>query len=109
MRQFIVRILKRCPILYRCVSKVYWALNFRHLQERIIGTKARENYWAGRSIGAGYWANRDVPMVRLLAERIAALAPVRSILEIGCASGPNLYHLAKKFPEAQLKAIFHSE
>lgn len=38
-------------------------------------------------------------------ERIAKLAPVSSILEVGSSSGPNLYHLAKMFPNAHIRGV----
>ncbi len=105
MRQRIARILKRWPALYAFVSLAYFTLQFNRLQELLIGTRAREKYWAARSFGEGYWTNRDHPSKHFLAEKVAAHSPFRSILEVGCASGPNLYSLAKKFPQAQITGI----
>jgi tRNA G46 methylase TrmB len=47
-----------------------------------------------------YWKSRDHPHRAFLVERICKFSPMHSILEIGCASGPNLYNIARKFPEA---------
>jgi len=105
IKQHIVNILKRWPASYHLVSNIYWTLNFHHLLELIIGTKARERQWAGRPIAEGYWNNRDSASTHFLVEKIAALSPVHSIFEVGCASGPNLYTLAKGFPEAQITGI----
>ncbi|GAI36009.1 unnamed protein product, partial [marine sediment metagenome] len=93
------------PAFYRCISKIYWTFNFHHLTELFIGTKARERQWAARPIAEGYWDNRDHPSKHFFAERIAAFSPIHSILEVGCASGPNLYLLAKRFPQAQIVGI----
>jgi 23S rRNA U2552 (ribose-2'-O)-methylase RlmE/FtsJ len=52
-----------------------------------------------------YWKSRSHPHRIFLAERIAKFSPIRNILEIGCASGPNLYNIAKKFPKAEVRGI----
>jgi ubiquinone/menaquinone biosynthesis C-methylase UbiE len=52
-----------------------------------------------------YWKSRDHPHRTFLAEKIGKFSPIRSILEIGCASGPNLYNIARKFPDADLRGI----
>lgn len=65
----------------------------------------REREWAARSIAESYWNNRDHPSKHFLVERIATFSPFFNILEVGCASGPNLYPLAKKFPQAQIVGI----
>lgn len=105
MKQRLAHFIKRWPTLYRYVSKVYWTLQFQHLMELLIGAKARERWWATRSIAEAYWNNRDLPNKHFLVERIAAFQPIHSILEVGCASGPNLYPLAKKFPQAEIVGI----
>lgn len=50
------------------------------------------------------WRSRDHPHRSFLVERICKFSP-NSVLEIGCACGPNLYHIAKKFPEAEVRGI----
>ena len=105
MKQYIAGVLKRWPFLYRLASRAFYTLDYHRLQEMVIGTRAREKQWAGRAIGGGYWANRDLPVMHLLADRIASYAPVGSILEIGCASGPNLYQVAMRFPDAEIRGI----
>ena len=105
MQQRVVQTIKHWPALYHCVSKIYWTFQGYHLAELLLGTKARERQWMSRSIAEGYWNNRDSASKHFLAERIAAFSPVHSILEVGCASGPNLYVLAKKFPQAQIVGI----
>lgn len=105
LKQRVAQTIARWPALYNFASKTYFALQSDHLLEIFIGTRAREKRWASRSIAEGYWNNRDHPSKHFLAERIAAFAPVHSILEVGCASGPGLYLLAKKFPQANIVGI----
>ena len=45
------------------------------------------------------------PHRSLLLERISSHAPFSRLLEIGCGCGPNLYLLAKQYPEAELIGI----
>jgi ubiquinone/menaquinone biosynthesis C-methylase UbiE len=66
--------------------------------------------WANRHVYdekwiESYWKSRNHPHRIFLAERIGRFSPIRSILEIGCASGPNLYNIAKKFPTAEVRGI----
>lgn len=105
MRERIVLRLKEYPSLYRLAGKVYYALAPYHLLELFIGTKAQEGRWVKKPIGEDYWDSRNHPAKQYLANWIASLSPHSRILEIGCASGPNLYTLAKKLPEAELIGI----
>ncbi len=95
----LVSFIRKWPIAYSFIAKVYYLLGSS------IGTRVRERWWANRSIAEGYWNNRNHPSKHFLVERIAAFSPVNSILEVGCASGPNLYLLAKRFPKAQITGI----
>ena len=52
----------------------------------------------------GYWRSRNHPHRSFLVERISKFFP-NSVLEIGCTCGPNLYHIAKKFPDTEVKGI----
>jgi len=66
--------------------------------------------WATRHIYdkswvESYWRSRTHPHRTFLVERICKFSPIHSILEIGCASGPNLYRIAEKFPNAEVKGI----
>jgi len=53
----------------------------------------------------GYWRTRYHPHRTFLVDRIGKFSPIHSVLEIGSACGPNLYQIAKKFPDAQVKGI----
>jgi SAM-dependent methyltransferase len=99
------QLLARWPWLYRLGAKVYFGLKPERMRERVKGTRAREEFWAKRKIGAGYWENADHPSKHFLTEHIAAYAPFEAILEVGCASGPNLQLLARRFPEVEIAGI----
>lgn len=90
---------RRWPNVYYFGSRVYSLLGSP------IGMRVREKWWANRSIAKGYWNNRNIPSKHFLVEKIAAFSPVDSILEVGCSSGPNLYLLAQRFPDAQITGI----
>jgi ubiquinone/menaquinone biosynthesis C-methylase UbiE len=59
----------------------------------------REQSWI-----ENYWKSRDHPHRHFLIETISKYSP-ESILEIGCASGPNLYLAAKRLPKAEIRGI----
>jgi len=96
------RFLRKYPIILRPVRSIFHAL--RYLAELLLGTKLREREWAVREIAKEYWSSRDYPHREYLIERLAALSP-SSILEVGAASGPNLYLLAKLLPGVKLTGI----
>lgn len=110
------------PLLYRLVAQVYSTLQPVHLLELLIGTKAQERRWAKRHLHQGsdwnnvqrldeddewvmsYWHSRNRSHRAFLLEKIAAFSPT-SILEIGCNCGPNLYLIAKRLPNAEIRGI----
>lgn len=51
-----------------------------------------------------YWKSRNHPHRFFSVERICKFSP-NSVLEIGCACGPNLYHIAKKLPDAEVRGL----
>ena len=82
----------------------------------IIGTKTDELYWRFRHLFDSSWAKSYISDASIndahrvfLVDKITDYAPFESILEFGCASGPNLYLLSKKFPEAKIYGIDISE
>jgi len=82
----------------------------RHKQKKKMRRIIKDEEWARRHLHdegwvESYWKTRDHPHRAFLVERISKFSPIHSILEIGCASGPNLYQIAKKFPDADVKGI----
>jgi ubiquinone/menaquinone biosynthesis C-methylase UbiE len=82
----------------------------KRILDKIFGTSTNEFYWRFRHIITGdnwpqsYISQSSIshPHRQLLIEKITGYAPFKTVLEIGCASGPNLYLLSKRFPEAKL-------
>lgn len=125
MRERLKRLLKKSPRLYSFLAKVYsyGALKLRYLQERLLGTRLAEREWATRHLRRGnnwndtkhagdndewiksYWESRDHRHRQFLLEHITKISPLSSILEIGCNCGPNLYLLARKFPDVEIVGI----
>lgn len=83
----------------------------KRILDKTLGTKTDEIYWRFRHFLDRKWAenylieNANHPSKQLLIETITKYAPLRSVLEVGCASGPNLYALSKKFPDARFFGI----
>lgn len=80
--------------------------SIKRIADKILGTFADEIYWKMRS---GSWAEKYLgseslnhPHRKLLIDKIERHYPFSSLLEVGCASGPNLYLVAKKFPPVKL-------
>lgn len=90
--------------------------------ELVIGTKAREKEWASRHLRRGndwndmqhlgeddewvmsYWDSQNHSHRPLLLEKIASYSP-DSVLEIGCNCGPNLYLIARRFPDIEIRGV----
>jgi ubiquinone/menaquinone biosynthesis C-methylase UbiE len=123
MKEQLKHLLEKMPILYLFVAKVYTysTLRFRYLKYLLSGTKVMEKEWATRHLREGErerddwgkgnddWINGyrdslDHPHRSFLIESISRFNP-SSILEIGCNCGPNLYLLAKKFPDVKIIGI----
>jgi ubiquinone/menaquinone biosynthesis C-methylase UbiE len=90
------------------------------IKRRFFKTSADEQYWSNRSRTSisdrgdwntestdwidDYWNSRNHPHRALLINTIKKYHP-SSILEIGCNCGPNLFLLAKIFPDARIMGI----
>jgi ubiquinone/menaquinone biosynthesis C-methylase UbiE len=81
------------------------------MEAHLVGTKIQEWVWSRRHIYKGkewikgYWDAKDHPRCQLLSQKIEKFLPLKNIMEIGCNAGPNLYWLAKKYPEVILVGI----
>lgn len=114
--------LKKWPTLYHHIECIYFALQPVHLMESIIGTRAREKQWARRHTSKnsdwnhvqhrgekdewikGYWDSISHSHRSLLLEKLSNHSP-KSALEIGCNCGPNLYLLARKLPDIEIRGV----
>ena len=123
MKEQLKRLLKKMPALHRFASKgyAYTMQQYRYMRYLLSGTKAMEMEWATRHLREderersdwgkergdwikGYRDSLNHPHRSFLVETISRFNP-SSILEIGCNCGPNLYLLAKKFPDAEIIGI----
>jgi ubiquinone/menaquinone biosynthesis C-methylase UbiE len=117
MKERIKCLLEKYPTLYTPISKGY--AGFHHLKRSLLGTRVMEKTWAtmhlhggtdwghrrsGEEWVRGFWDSRDHNHRAFLIEKISNFCP-NSILEVGCNCGPNLYLLAKKFPDAEIIGI----
>ncbi|NQE46622.1 Trans-aconitate 2-methyltransferase [ANME-1 cluster archaeon GoMg2] len=123
MKEQLKHLLKRIPALYRFASRgyTYTMLRYRYMRYLLSGTETMENEWATRHLREGererddwgkggddwikgYRDSLEHPHRSFLIENISKFNP-SSILEVGCNCGPNLYLLAKKFPDAKIIGI----
>jgi len=84
----------------------------KRLARKIFGTQVDELYWRFRHIFDKKWVESYIseesinhPHRKFLIDIISKYSPFENVLEIGCASGPNLYLLAKKFPDLEFYGI----
>jgi SAM-dependent methyltransferase len=116
MKKTIVKILKQCPPAHNTMIKLYHSLS--SLKRYFLGTRVDEQEWANYHLkknksGWGpcgndwikdYWLSRSHSHRQFLISIISKHNP-KSILEVGCNCGPNLYILAKKFPSANIVGV----
>jgi len=84
----------------------------KKIVERFFGTKTDESFWRYRHLFDHKWTQKYIdwlsinqPHRQFVVEKIFNFSPFETVLEIGCASGPNLYLLAKKFPNTKFYGI----
>ncbi len=81
--------------------------------DRLFGTESDKFYWRFRHIFQDKnWAEKYISPETLeksrhkpLFQTITRHAPFQKVFEFGCASGPNLILLSKKFPETEFWGI----
>lgn len=90
------------PISRRAKNK---ARDVRHnLGVKVLGTKYNEEEWMKKQEDPFYWESRNHPHRDLLVEKVLKYRP-RSVLEIGCNTGPNLFRLSEAIPEAHFTGV----
>jgi len=90
-----------------------WVLRkIKRFADKFLGIKTDKFYWRFRHIFDGSWGNdylseksMNLSYRKFLINKISEYFPFGTILEIGCASGANLYLLSEKFPKAKLYGI----
>lgn len=104
MQTKLILFLKQHPLLYHFARSFYWKVF--SLKAQILGTKTEERKWATRGLSKfpkSFAVNHSHRP--FLLEKISALRPLSTILEVGCSYGPNLYLIAKRFPKTKLTGI----
>jgi len=102
--------LKRYPRFYNFIKSWYYTLRF-NLKENILGTKVKKSEWATKHIREGdewikhYWNLKNHSHRKFLIEKLSKHYPFSSILEIGSNCGPNLFLLAKKYPNIKIRGV----
>lgn len=76
----------------------------RKFLARVRGTKHYEKEWASKEYEQSYWDSMNHPHRDLMLSVLSRYSP-KSVLELGCYSGPNLCRIAKKYPSAELRGI----
>jgi len=96
--------------MMKLIIEVYHRL--RYIMGIILGTRFNELVWRYRHVYKPGWGEPSIqsfshphPHRLLLIQKVYANLPFSNVLEIGCASGPNLYLLAKEFPNARFVGI----
>lgn len=107
--------LSRWPAFHTFAGKVYGGLRPAVVAERLFGTRVREWEWSGRhrndagdwddSRFPDYWSSYEHRHRVVLADLIAGFTPLSRVLEIGSNCGPNLYGLARRFPDAEFFGV----
>lgn len=104
MSTLIVRSLKRWPRLYSPLQRAYY--EGMYLAERyLLGSKLHEIRWRRRKPEDAATCSEGHPHRRFLADRLASVGRIESILEVGCSAGQNLLILAQAFPAARLYGV----
>lgn len=83
----------------------------KRVANKLLGTKSDLLFWRFRHILDPKWAENYLAESslnhlhrKLLVNAIVKYSP-KSVLEVGCASGPNLVLLSQKLPNAQLEGM----
>jgi SAM-dependent methyltransferase len=96
--------------LYRLAHNNYHCIR-RILEMYIFGTRLQELIWKTRHLYKGkrwsreYIGSTNHPHREQIINAISSFAPLVSMLEIGCNSGPNLMLLAQRFPDAIIYGV----
>jgi ubiquinone/menaquinone biosynthesis C-methylase UbiE len=85
----------------------------KRIADKIFGTRADEFFWRFRHvIHDRNWAENYISPDalehshrKLLLRAVSRHAPLNKVLEVGCASGPNLILLARQFPKTEFLGI----
>jgi|SRR3989344_125439 len=91
---------------------MHFLRKIKRIVDKILETKSDELFWKFCHFFDRNWSKRYIsndslnhPHRKLLIKEIIDFYPFKNVLEVGCASGPNLYLLAKKFSDVSFYGI----
>jgi len=76
----------------------YWI--YRDKNDKHLDWRMGEKNWI-----EGYWKSIKHPHRQVVLQVLRELLPWRSLIEVGCNCGPNLYLIQKEFPGAKLAGV----
>jgi len=76
----------------------YWIC--RKKDDKRLDWRIGEENWI-----EGYWMSALHPHRELILEELEKLQPFKSLVEIGCNCGPNLFRIQEKFPKVKLSGV----
>lgn len=92
--------------------RVHLLRKIKRIIDGILGSKSDELFWKFCHFFDRNWPKRYIsndslnhPHRKLLIKEIIKFSPFENVLEVGCASGPNLCLLAEKFPDVNFYGI----
>jgi ubiquinone/menaquinone biosynthesis C-methylase UbiE len=93
-------------------KKSYLLRAVKEILDRDLKINTDKFFWKFRHVFDHNWPDSYIskeslnyPYRKLLAGKMASYYPFENVLEIGCASGPNLVLLAKEYPKADFYGI----
>jgi len=102
----------KCPLLYCSLRKIYLFFFLKYIRykdqrnrNKLSELWAKGHFSKGSNTPENYWNSRNHPHRSFLVEKIDDFAPISSILEVGCNTGPNLHLLAQKYPGSHIQGV----
>ena len=84
----------------------YWEQAEINRIKAILNPNYWRKYWKGRHLGwRQSYTDVDHPHRQVIIDKLRKVGVFRSILEVGCAAGANLYKIKQNFPGADIGGI----
>lgn len=100
----IKRWLQKLPRLYGVLHRSYYATLY-WVERHVLGTRLHELIWRARRLEDATQRSKEHPHRAFLMARIGRFAPLTSVLEVGCNTGPNLIALSRAYPGVGLYGL----
>lgn len=108
----LMKIIRKLSVVDYLMKEGYYGLR-RLIETHLLGTKVQEWLWSRRKFYFSENHDSDRAFSEsvqhahrpILIKSIISYAPLESILEVGCNSGPNLYLLSSCCPDTKLYGV----